>query len=97
MNLITQLQNQSDGSLHLDRDRATELYRQIVNACDMAVSLASMTKLFPNITLSQGEIHPALVVEGVAKALEERLGEALSIIDGDDLKQAEREERHAQN
>lgn len=79
--------------IHIEGERASKFHSLLADIADAATSLKTASKLFPNsATISEGQMHPATTIMAFASALNDLVGDAMSIACDDDLKEVD----HAQ-
>lgn len=89
-------QPDNKGVIHLEGARAAKFQSLLADIFETVVSLKTATKSFPAMTIEHGEMHPTFTVAGFAETLNDKIGNAMDIASGDDLKEAAREARHAE-
>lgn len=79
----------SEFTIYMEGERARKFNTLLADIYDCNIGLMSMASLFPNVPTSYGEANAAFTVRAVCKDLEDRMSIAMSMVNGDDLKQQE--------
>lgn len=96
MNDSDKTNNVGQPVIHIEGERASKLFALLADMADTVSSLKTAAKLFPKESaIQEGELFPLTTTLGYACVLDDMAATVMSFANGDDLKDAGREARHA--